>query len=207
MKLYFVRHGESEWNATKLHQPPDVKLSANGLRQAEFVAKRFKNIDIDIILTSPFERARKTAEIIGEEINRQVNQDSIYAELKRPSEIIGKNSEDPNIVAIRDNIRAHWHDPNWRHSDEETFFELKERAIRGLDYILGLEKENVLLVSHGLFLAMLFTIMVFGDETQARDYEHLLKIMHMKNTGITICEYTDNKWKLITWNDHAHLGE
>ena len=206
MNLYIVRHGESEGNASKLHQAPDVRLSVTGIQQAESVAKRFKNIDLDLLLASPFERAKRTAEIIGGEINKPIHIEPLFAELKRPSEIVGKNSEDPSIVAIRDRIRANWHDPNWRHSDEENFFELRERAIAGLKRITALKEQNVLLVSHGLFIVMLFSIMTHGNDLQPREFECLLKMMHMKNTGISLCEYNNERWKLITWNDHAHLG-
>ena len=56
--------GQSEGNIAKIHQDSEVKLSRKGISQAEDVAKRFSNINIDIILASDYIRAYKTAKII-----------------------------------------------------------------------------------------------------------------------------------------------
>lgn len=38
MRVYFVRHGESEYNAKQLFQHGDVPLSEKGRKQAEFLS-------------------------------------------------------------------------------------------------------------------------------------------------------------------------
>ena len=50
MKIYLVRHGETDWNrATKLQGQVDIDINENGVAQAEKAAKRLEQI--------PFERA------------------------------------------------------------------------------------------------------------------------------------------------------
>ncbi|MBI4307298.1 MAG: histidine phosphatase family protein [Chloroflexi bacterium] len=64
--VYFVRHGESAWNATGRYQGRlDAPLSDLGLRQADLLARRFAPVRLDAIYTSPLQRARVTAERIA----------------------------------------------------------------------------------------------------------------------------------------------
>ena len=66
MRLVIVRHGESEWNRIGRYQgQSDAPLSALGLRQAEALAGRLSDEPLDIIFTSPLQRAAKTAEAIA----------------------------------------------------------------------------------------------------------------------------------------------
>ena len=67
-ELYFVRHGESEWNvADKICGQTDVELTQKGHEQACITAQEFVNqgIKADIILCSPLKRAKSTAEHIS----------------------------------------------------------------------------------------------------------------------------------------------
>lgn len=71
--FYFLRHGETEWNQTGLIQGCiDISLSDKGIEQAHQAAQQLKDIPIGTIITSPLQRARKTAEIIGLSLNMPV---------------------------------------------------------------------------------------------------------------------------------------
>lgn len=66
--LYFVRHGQSEWNVLdKICGSTDVPLTAKGVEQAGETAKLIldSGVKADAILYSPLERARETALIIS----------------------------------------------------------------------------------------------------------------------------------------------
>ena len=66
MRIFFVRHGQSESNLKKVmagHK--DVLLTDKGREQALETAKKLKDYDIDIMFVSPLKRARETAEIIN----------------------------------------------------------------------------------------------------------------------------------------------
>lgn len=68
--LYLVRHGRTDSNVRGLlHGSTDVPLDAHGLRQAHRIAERLATeVEIDVLLASPLQRARTTAEIIGDRI-------------------------------------------------------------------------------------------------------------------------------------------
>ena len=65
MKIYIVRHGETEWNTLrKLQGRSDTELNEMGIRLAEITAEALAEIPFDVAYTSPLKRAYKTAEII-----------------------------------------------------------------------------------------------------------------------------------------------
>lgn len=67
MKLYLVRHGESEANlAGVINDDPTrpVKLTARGRRQAEAAAEGLRGVAFTRAYVSRFPRARQTAEIL-----------------------------------------------------------------------------------------------------------------------------------------------
>ena len=73
MKLFLVRHGETDHNAKKLLVSITyVPLNEKGREQARLLAKRLKNEQIDVIISSPLSRARETAEIIAEQHGKKV---------------------------------------------------------------------------------------------------------------------------------------
>jgi len=60
--LYLVRHGQTEGNAKHLFiGSTDLPLDPLGERQAQHVGARFAEIEIDVLISSPMQRARQTA--------------------------------------------------------------------------------------------------------------------------------------------------
>lgn len=68
MKLYVMRHGQTDWNILeKVQGCTDVELNENGIKQAQDTKQKIEQYDIDLILCSPLKRTRKTAEIINQD--------------------------------------------------------------------------------------------------------------------------------------------
>lgn len=67
MKLYLVRHGETDWNVEYRAQGyTDIPLNPNGIAQAEKLRDDIKNrgLRFDAVYSSPLQRTLKTAQII-----------------------------------------------------------------------------------------------------------------------------------------------
>ena len=67
--IYFVRHGQSEWNVTdQICGATDIPLTAQGHAQARETGEKIKELGIraDLILCSPLQRAADTAKGISE---------------------------------------------------------------------------------------------------------------------------------------------
>ena len=73
MKLYVARHGQTQWNAeNKVCGRTDQPLTAVGIAQAEALAERTAALGIDVILTSPLQRAYTMARILGERCGAEI---------------------------------------------------------------------------------------------------------------------------------------
>jgi broad specificity phosphatase PhoE len=65
MKLYIIRHGETDWNKQRrLQGQSDTELNEYGIRLAQITGEALKDIRFDHIFSSPLKRAYRTAEII-----------------------------------------------------------------------------------------------------------------------------------------------
>lgn len=206
--IYFVRHGETENNVKNIRQGPEGPLSVRGKDQALATAKRFPKHKghPQVIISSPYERTKETAGIIGNELNMGVEYSDLLVERKNPTEIVGHEGGEKDVRKIVDRIDKSYHADNLRYSDEENFVDLKERAKKLLDYIKYRPEERIMMVTHSNFLKMVASYMLYGEALNASEYNALNYFNPMDNAGITICSYTThwfkkNEWKIIVWND------
>jgi len=227
MRVYFVRHGESEENVNDIYRGPAAKLTETGYAQARFVAERFTTIPIDLILSSTMERAKETARIISEKIGQGVIHSDLLVETKAPSEFLHKEYDDPEAVSVRNAwLKTRYVDEHARYSDEENVADLKVRAKQALLFIADQKVNDCLVVSHGTFLRIILGIILEGDDFSSQMFLRMRNAFSISNTGITMFDYnvpdsnhrhistkesqpgdgTISGWRLITWNDHAHLG-
>ncbi len=59
--IYFVRHGQTDYNSNKLYAgQKDVPLNKEGVKQAKQTAEQLKDLKFDICFCSPLLRAKQT---------------------------------------------------------------------------------------------------------------------------------------------------
>lgn len=84
MKLYFARHGHTNANATspvsQTYGEIDEPLNKQGIQQANDLTEQLKDVHFDVIVTSPFKRARQTAEIVNKYHNLPLEVDDEWRE-------------------------------------------------------------------------------------------------------------------------------
>jgi probable phosphoglycerate mutase len=64
--MYLVRHGETAWTISGQHTGrTDIPLTERGEREAQELSARLQGMTFASVLTSPMQRARRTAELAG----------------------------------------------------------------------------------------------------------------------------------------------
>ena len=142
MSLYYVRHGQTDWNTQHLLQGRnDIPLNEKGIEQAKITSQHLKNIHIDKIYCSPLTRTMQTASIINEAKNCPIIQD------ERIIERCFGQMEGADIQSLQTNL---WSFDKNLCSQAETMQEFFQRVYDFLDEIKEESKDkNYLIVAHG----------------------------------------------------------
>jgi len=183
-RLILVRHGESEGNRDRTFtQHVDVPLTELGREQAraagERIAKLFKPTRI---FASPYQRARNTAEIIGERVNLPVE---IEPDLREQS--FGVFAGKPYESMLSD---AAFHEGprwSWRPKEGESLVDVYERAVPAFERIArAWVGHDVVVVSHGGVMLALCAFVGGGWEKQ----------LIAPNAGIVVVEHDGKTYGL-----------
>lgn len=208
MKLYLVRHGESEANIKDLYHFPDTPLSEEGLKQSQMIAQRVSKLPIDLIYSSDLQRASQTAIAISEKTGKEIEFTPLLREFRKPSKLWGKSDDYQDSKTYAKLQRENFGNPDWKWEDDESFNDLKCRAVEILSYLSNkfIDKQ-IVVVSHGGIIKMMTAVAVIGKELTPQVFWNFWHNLWIKNTGITEIEHKDDKWTLIKWNDISHFGE
>ncbi len=143
--FWFLRHGETDWNARDLSQGNvDIPLNANGIAQAHAAAERLRGRGIATIVTSPLSRAQVTADIAAGVVGGKVVIDEGLREVA-----FGVQEGQPMAGWF-----PHWIDGRFTPEGAESFAALRARAVTAINRVLALPAP-VLVVAHGaLFRAL-----------------------------------------------------
>lgn len=150
--IFFVRHGETDWNAESRYQgQADIPLNDNGRAQArrngEALRKFLPHIAEADFVASPLSRAQETMRIVRAALD--LDEDGFRTDDRLKEAHYGSwqgtlASDLPDIDA--DGIRARATDPfRWRPRGGESYEDLFNRIVPWLD---GIER-NTVVVSHG----------------------------------------------------------
>lgn len=209
MKVYFVRHGISADHEEKKSQGPDSKLSETGRRQAEKAAVALSEINFDKILASNWARAAQTAQIIGEKLNKEVELIEGIHEREKDSSLEGIKHKSDDFEKFWSEFKKHGHKMDWKYGrGGESLTELVERSQKfKLHLIKHHKNEDVLVVSHSLFIRAFVISTLLGNNLQEDSFVKLFNSISTDNTGITLMEYSAGRehWELRFLNDHSHL--
>lgn len=147
MKLYVMRHGQTDWNVLKKVQGfTDIELNSNGINQAKESKKIFNKYDIDLIISSPLKRARKTAEIISQDKKTPIILNENLKE-RGFGELEGRN---PTTDPIFENFKFWNYNKNVIEHNIEPVVDCCNRVWNFLDTIKEkYSDKKIMLVTHG----------------------------------------------------------
>lgn len=140
MRVYIVRHGQVPHNALHQYNTTDEDLTEYGVSQAVELSEKIKNIDFDIVISSPLLRAKHTAEIISKN-RRKITFDDRIKERN-----CGSLSGQPLEVTNREEYWDYYTDIQYGTSENiQDFF---KRVYDFLDELKTKNYKKVLIVGH-----------------------------------------------------------
>ena len=196
MKLYIIRHAETEYNKKGIIQGSEVDSDINdvGESQANSFYEYYKNINFDKIYVSDLKRTFQT-------IRRFTENGSSYEKLKEFNEISwgvnqGKSDDLEDYARLIDTWLAGNLDNKFEEGESPN--EMSERLVKGFDKVLDDDHDTVLLCIHGRALRILLSKIIDNDLTKMDKYVH-------SNTGLYILEYKNGKYEILGSNLRDHL--
>jgi probable phosphoglycerate mutase len=188
-RLVLLRHGETEWSRTGRHTGrTDVPLTQHGEELAAASGRLLEGYRFELVLSSPLERARRTAECAG--LVAVVDDDLLewdyggYEGLTTPQ--------------IRKQVGYDWtvfeHGVPPGETPGETVEEVAARASRVLVRIRGaLARGDVALVGHGHCLRVLTSVFL-------RQEPRLGAQLLLDSGSVSVLEYEHGVPAIRVWN-------
>ncbi len=184
LKIYLARHGQNEDNANGiLNGHRDLPLTDIGIAQATEVANKIKDAGLvfDVILSSPLDRALKTAEIIST-VNGGPIPKIVPKLIERDfGSLTGVEQSRIEELCAPDIIKTETITYFLSPEGAETFPDLLVRAKRLLEEVTSEYKDgSILLVTHGDFGKMIYA------QYYGLDWKSVLTLFHFGNSELLL---------------------
>jgi broad specificity phosphatase PhoE len=205
--LYFVRHGETDWNTQNLIMGQrDLPLNANGRAQAALTASRLAQIPFTACYSSDLCRAFETAKIIlqGRGLAISVSVDQRLREINY-GVFEGTTAKEWPTLFPHD--FTHYQADPLRHSptNGESRLQLMARIDSFLTDLINANSENetILVLTHGGTLTALFNLLLAKETAAEPTFFH--RLFRFDNCSINILRFEHNHWRILLANDCSYL--
>ena len=207
MKLYFIRHGRTEWNEEGRFQGSngDSPLLPASIHQLEKLGKHLASVPFDAAFASDLPRTVHTAQIILDQLETPLELQATPAlrewnlgklEGAKISTISAIYPQQMN--AFRHNLARFQNEI----FDAESVYDTTKRTCDFVKSLKGKELDTVLIVGHGANLTASIRTLL-GYETG-----ELRKNGGLDNASVTILTTDDfEHYHLDTWNDTSYLED
>jgi len=193
MKLYFVRHGESEANLQHVisNRESRIGLTELGKEQAQILADNISSIPITAIFSSPILRAKETSDILSRAFYLPYQVTEALREYNC-GYLEGRSDE-----ASWKQHRKYFEDWTLHHNFSskptagESFIDIQDRFLPFIESLKHRNDERILLIGHGgLFQLMLPLVLTNIDSEFVRSHGigHTECVIAELHTDGFICE-------------------
>ena len=168
LKLYIVRHGETEWNVIKRFQGQlNTPLTKKGIKKLKETGKELEDVTFEEVYTSELERTVNSAEIILSENRGYKNKKLKLKKLAELNEVYfgvwqGLKYEEVFLKYPEEANNYFYNVKNYKAENvkAENLKDALERFLRGINKILSSHKSgNILIVTHGTVFEMFINYM------------------------------------------------
>jgi len=198
-RVLALRHGQTAWNAqSRLQGQIDAPLDATGLLQARALASALLDEGIDVIFSSDLQRARVTAQALGDQLSLPVQTDPGLRE--RHFGFLEGSTYGEIEQRWPEDARA------WRQRQEdfacgggEALREFHERCLLTANTLVSRHAGQVIaLVTHGGVLDCLYRAAVGVSLSAPRTWK-------LGNATINRLLWSPQGFSLVGWDDARHL--
>ena len=198
LKLYIVRHGETEWNVIKRFQGQlNTPLTKKGIKKLKETGKELEDVTFEEVYTSELERTVKSAEIILNENRGYKNNKLKLKKLAELNEVHfgvwqGLKYEEVFLKYPEEANNYFYNVKNYKAENvkAENLKDALERFLRGINKILSSHKSgNILIVTHGTVFEM------FINHVGNNDIFDIDERTLMGNGDYKIFSYEDGKFQ------------
>jgi broad specificity phosphatase PhoE len=195
MRVFLVRHGETDYNAQGIFQGySPVPLSTRGRQQAALVAERLLSLRPRVLYSSDIWRAQETANIIGQRLGMPVQPCTGLREWNIGT-WVGKPA---------DEYQAHLqalgaHPVTYIPEGGESQLQTQARVVAQMHTFARQHSHDTLLcVSHGKAIDLLVRHILGLDVMLESAYR-------IANTSVNIFSFQGDTWEVVTLNEVRHL--
>ncbi|HEM5495320.1 histidine phosphatase family protein [Streptococcus suis] len=207
MKLYFVRHGKTEWNLEGRFQgySGDSALLPESYQDLEKLGKYLAEIPFDAIYSSDLQRAHSTAVEIARAnhhcqtvLTTQQLREWNFGTLEGSKMAIFRAIYPKQAWALKHNLALFNNDL----FEAESVRQVTQRMVDFVQSLKGQDMETVLIVSHGAFLTASIHRLLGFSPAQLRHRGGL------DNASVTILETSDfENFTELAWNDTSYKAK
>ncbi len=200
MRLYFVRHAQSEANTQMVISNRDLPhpLTELGRQQAEALARSLADVPLAAVFSSPIMRAAQTAQIVAAFRGLPIE----FADaLREPDCGIMEGRADEEAWAEHRRVMEDW---LWQRRFDshieggESFHDLRARFVPFVEHLIaahGDSDHNLLLITHGSLLYLMLPLVLNNiDLVTVGEYP-------MPNTAVIVAEKRANGLACLEWCD------
>ena len=193
--IIFLRHGQAKNNVDRVlaGRTEGIPLTDVGITQAQHTAELLKPMNVSAIYSSPIQRAKHTAEIVGEYNSVDVSIDDRLIELDM-GKFTGMAYD--KIMNNHGNVFMKFYNGELEiaHNGVETFEDVKKRIISMLGHVAeNHSDENVVLVTHMDPIKAMLSFAVALSPT------NLFELI-IANASLNIFREKDKKFSLLGLN-------
>ena len=191
MKIYFTRHGLTEYNKERRIQGLlDSPLTLEGKEKAKELGARLKDEGIEIIYSSDQKRAMDSAKIINEALKLDIIPDRRLREVSMLShegmtwaESVATDPDREDLIMQRPGL--------FNEGGIYPYRDALEDAIAFIFELIKTNYEKVLVMTHGSKLRVITTVL------EGLDLKDTNKVELIKGLSLKIYDYNEGKFKLI----------
>ena len=154
--LILIRHGETEWNVIGRYQgQADPPLNAKGVTQSHQLAEQLGETDLDLLYTSPLQRAAQTAQVLVDKLHIPLFIEPRLMEIHQGDWQTRLRSE---IDQLYPDLFRRWESEPWEVSppNGESLPQVQDRVIAALQEIIDkYPHQCVGIVTHRIPIALI----------------------------------------------------